>query len=208
MSADPRFAAAITRLDAENARDPRSESVDGAGIPKELLYARRLTEAVLALDPDAPDDVLLAARAQHVRRWEFPRDRYPEGRAGYHRWRRDAALEHARIAGEILGDVGYDDATIARVQAIVRKEDLASDPLTQLLEDAIALVFIRYELDAFAAKTDPAKMPNIIRRTWAKMTPRGRDAALALPISDAARATIEAALAGEVTEDPESYPRI
>src|SRR5258706_6287355 len=97
-----RFQAAIVRFDAANAQDPR-------GI--ELPYAQRLSAWVERLAPDARESLRLAARCQHLRRWEIPRESYPAGRVGYLKWREALKHFHAVETGKILRDVGYDDET-------------------------------------------------------------------------------------------------
>ena len=82
----------------------------------------------------------------HYRRWTVPRASAPAGRAGYLRWRTSLQEQHARELGEILGSVGYDDETVTRVQAIVRKVGLAHDAEVQALEDALCLVFLETQL--------------------------------------------------------------
>jgi hypothetical protein len=89
---------------------------------------------------------------------------------------------HARTAREALTDVGYDEVTIARVETLIRKVGLARDPEVQLFEDAICMVFFENEYADLAAKHDDEKLIDILRRTWAKMSPRGREAALALAV--------------------------
>mgnify|MGYP001819088497 FL=1 len=73
---------AFRRFDDANAEDPHAELVAGEPVPKELIYGRRMSSRLDAFAPDAPESVKLAARAQHFRRWEVPRESYPEGRAG------------------------------------------------------------------------------------------------------------------------------
>jgi len=98
---DPtRFAKAIRRFDEENARDPNQEIVAGTAQPRELLYARRLSEWVMRLDPGASEELRLAARSQHICRWTVPRDSYEMTRAGYLRWRSDLKAFHARRPGK------------------------------------------------------------------------------------------------------------
>src|SRR5437764_15106785 len=101
------FRAAIARFDAANAQDPDGEA---------LIYAQRMSDWLEKLAPDALETLKLAARSQHIRRWEIPRDRYPMNRAGYHRWRNELALFHAKVAGEILRKGGYDEGTVGRVE--------------------------------------------------------------------------------------------
>ena len=192
---DERFRAAIDRIDAANADDLHRVSHDGREIAAEVLYARRMTAWLERLYPDASEQLRLAVRAQHIRRWEIPRNTYPMDRAGYQRWRTALYTFHADTAERILREVGYDDATIARVRSLLRKERLKSDPETQALEDVACLVFLESYFAEFAAKHDDEKLITILRRTWAKMSPKARDAALALKLEPRARALIENALA-------------
>lgn len=183
--------AAIEKFDAANAQDPTL--VDG--IPAELLYARRMTDWLNRLYSDADEILHLAVRAQHIRRWMIPRSRYPMTRAGYHQWRTMLYTFHADIAAEILREVGYDDAAIARVRSLLRKEKLKADPQSQALEDVACLVFLENYFAEFAPKHDEQKVIDILRRTWKKMSDRGRAAALELQLPAEARRLVEKALA-------------
>jgi hypothetical protein len=90
---------------------------------------------------------------------------------------------HAETAGRILRDAGYGDPSVAHVQALVRKERLKRDPDSQLLEDVVDLVFLEHYLERFVSEHpeyDEPKLADILRKTWAKMSPRGREAALTL----------------------------
>lgn len=194
-STDPRFAAAFEHFDAANACDPNVTIVDGLPQPKELVYARRMTEWLNRLEPAAPKPVQLAARCQHLMRWSIPRNAYSMDRAGYLKWRTTLYDFHAEKAGQILRDVGYDDATIVRVQSLVRKQGIKTDPQMQLLEDVICLVFLENYFADFAAELDEEKTVRILRRTWAKMSQRGHAAALALKLPERERKLIERALA-------------
>jgi len=193
-STDPRFAAALQRFDAANARDPNVTIVDGQPQPKELVYAKRMTQWLNRLEPGASEAVQLAARSQHLMRWSIPRSAFPMDRPGYLKWRTTLYDFHAEKAGEILRKVGYDDATISRVQSLVRKQGIKTDPEMQLLEDVICLVFLENYFAEFAADHDEEKLIRILRRTWAKMSPRGHQAALALELPERERALIEKAL--------------
>ncbi|MBV7332766.1 DUF4202 domain-containing protein [Chloroflexi bacterium TSY] len=189
-----RFYEAIARFDMENAKDPNIEQVEGQNIPKELLYARRMTDWLEKITPDAPEIVRLAARSQHIRRWTIPRSDYPMDKAGYKKWRSTLARFHADTAAEILREVGYAEETIRRVQSLLRKERLKLDPDVQLLEDVICLVFLENYFADFAQKHDEEKLIGIVRKTWKKMSERGREAALLLDLPDRAREVVEKAL--------------
>jgi hypothetical protein len=147
------------------------------------------------LSSQASEPLKLAVRCQHIRRWAIPRSAYPEGRVGYLRWRKEQSLAHAAVAGEILGRAGYDEGIIGRVQSLVKKEGIKHDPEAQLLEDVTCLVFLESELAAFAPRHEEAKLVDILQKTWLKMSPAGREAALALELPAQLRALVEKAVA-------------
>ena len=190
-----RFNAAIARFDAANADDPTTEVFQGVVYPKELLYAQRMTAWLDKIAPEVSEALRLAVRCQHIQRWTIPRHTYAMDRHGYLRWRTTLAKFHADTAAAILRDVGYDDATVQRVQTLLRKERLKRDPEVQCLEDVICLVFLEHYLAAFATQHDEVKVLDILRKTWTKMSPRGHEVALTLPMSPEARRLVEQALA-------------
>jgi hypothetical protein len=132
---------------------------------------------------EAPSEALqLAARSQHICRWKIPRSDYPMDRSGYKKWRLDLAQMHGDIAGEIMAVQGYDEHMIARVKDLLLKRSLKRDDEVQALEDVICLVFIEFYLEDFASKHDEAKLIDIIRKTWNKMSAKGHAAALQLSL--------------------------
>jgi hypothetical protein len=191
-----KFAAAIRRFDEENSRDPNRETSGGVSHPRELLYAQRLTDWVLRLAPEASEALRLAARCQHICRWQSPRENYPATRAGYLKWRADLKKFHAEKSGAILREVGYDAETIRRVQDLNLKKNFPADPETRTLEDALCLVFLEFQLAALAAKSDDDKMINALQKSWAKMTEPARAEALKLDYCDREKALLRLALNG------------
>ena len=192
-----RFDDAIAGIDTANAADPNQESFAGQTWPKELLYGHRMTAWLDRLAPEASESLRLAARAQHIERWHIPRTDFEDGKKGYHLWRTTLYRYHAERAGTILAAVGYDSATIERVGALLQKKHLRSDIDAQTIEDAACLVFLENYFTDFAAKHDDAKIIDIVRKTWAKMSPNGHAAALSLAgqLPQNARRLVEAALA-------------
>jgi hypothetical protein len=196
INESPCFARAIALIDAANSEDPRQED----GEPKELLYAKRMSEMLARFAPEASAVVRLAARAQHVRRWTVPRDSYPMTREGYYAWRTGLYKFHAETAGALLREAGCDEETIGRVMLAVSKRSLKSNPEAQLLEDVAALVFIEHYMLGFAGSKpdyDEAKWMEIIRKTWRKMSPAAQQFALggAIRLPEALLPLIERAIA-------------
>jgi hypothetical protein len=183
---EPRFERAIAAIDAANADDPRA---------KELRHAELATAWVRRLRPEASEELLLAVRAHHLRRWAIPRDSYPDGRTGYLRWRKALQRQHADDVGRILGAEGYGDDTVSRVQDIVQKRRLSSDPEVQAFEDALCLVFLEDQLDELGARLDEEKSIDVLRKTLDKMSEEAIRLALQLDLSPAGRALVTTAAA-------------
>jgi ketosteroid isomerase-like protein len=193
-----RFELAIAAIDAGNSDDPNVVTIRGRTGPKEVLHAALVTEWVTRLRAGAGEPLLLAARGHHFRRWTVPRASAPAGRAGYLRWRKSLQEQHARELGEVLESVGYDGETITRVQAIVRKVDLAHDADVQALEDALCLVFLETQLADVVARLDPDTLDRVLVRTAQKMSDAGLAAIAEVPLDADASAILTAAVAKDV----------
>jgi hypothetical protein len=175
---------AFAAIDDYNSRDPHLESVNGVSKPKELLYGQRMTEWLDRYSPGAPEYLQLAARAQHIGRWEIPRSDYPMDRKGYLQWRSAEKFHHCKAIEPILQSLGYDQETIEKVKFLLLKKELATNADTQLLEDVVCLVFIQYYLAEFAAPHDDDKIVDILRKTIKKISPRCLETASKLQLSE------------------------
>ena len=191
---NPRFRETIAAFDALNAQDPNAVDVDGQPMPKELHDALAMTRWIDALYPEAGEAVHLAARCQHLCRWEVPRGSYPEGRAGYHQWRNDLKKRHAEKSAEVLRAHGYDQEMLDAVAAINLKQGIKSNPDVQQIEDALCLVFLENQFESYLDKWQDEKIVRILQKTWAKMSERGHKAAFKLDLSEKALALLERAL--------------
>ena len=163
------FNQAIALFDAANAQDPNQDE----GEPKELLYARRMTDMIGRFFPDASEVAQLAVRAQHIQRWLVPRSNYPLGKPGYFAWRTGLYRFHAETAGKLMQQAGYAEAMIEQVKLAVSKQGIKTNPDTQMLEDVTSLVFIESYMLGFAgqhAEYTEEKWLDIIRKTWRKMS--------------------------------------
>ena len=174
---------AFQHFDAANKQDPNTEVFEGTIYPKEVLYGIRMTERLNKFDSAASEVLQLTARCQHICRWEIPRDSYEINREGYLRWRQELKKFHAKKASSILQEVGYDKDTIYKVAFLLEKKQLKKNEETQTLEDVICLVFLEYYFESFALKHPEEKTIDILQKTWQKMSVKGQESALKLPLS-------------------------
>jgi len=194
MQNQKRFSETIQAFDEANRQDPHLERVGEQQVPKELLYAQRMTEMLHDFAPDASEALQLAARCQHIRRWEIPRETYPMDRKGYLLWRSELKKFHGELANDIMRQHGYDEGAIERVVELLQKRRLKTDPEVQILEDVICLVFLKYYFAEFSAKHPDEKIIEIIQKTWKKMSDKAHNAALRLSFSEREGKIIEKAL--------------
>lgn len=172
---------AIAAIDDANSADPNRVLVNAQPVARELVYGQQMSQWLARLEPNPSESLQIAARAQHICRWELPRTAYPNGRIGYLQWRTALYNHHANRVEHILRDIGYDSSTIQHVRQLVRKQGLKTDADAQTLEDTACLVFFEFELADFMTRQPPEKLTSILQKTWKKMSPRGQSAALALP---------------------------
>lgn len=189
------FDSAIVRFDYANSLDPNTDVDDmGNKVPRELLYAKRLYKEVENLCGSPSEHLLLAARSQHIMRWKIPRDSYSMDKKGYLEWRSKLKLYHAAMSSNILVEVGYDENTIELVKNIILKKNFPNDPEVRVMEDSLCLMFLKYQLSSFSQKNSEEKVVNAIKKSWAKMSENGRNAALNVPYSDTCKVFINKAL--------------
>jgi tRNAThr (cytosine32-N3)-methyltransferase len=190
------YARARELIDAAHAGDPK-RAPDGR--PAELIYADRMEAwAARAAAVDSPL-LRLAARCQHLERWSVPRTNFPEGRTGYLQWRKSLYGKQAARARELLLQAGVPAADADDVATWVSKTALRTNPGTQALEDSACLVFLENEIGAFAAQHAEyprEKFVDILRKTWRKMSPRGKELARGLTLPPAIATLVGEALAG------------
>jgi Domain of unknown function (DUF4202) len=177
------FNSVIIEVDVANSEDPRLDIVDGVLVPRELIYARRMTKRLALLYPEASDSLQIAARAQHICRWRLPRDQYPSGKSGYHAWRLACRKLHASLISELMSKHGYSDHKIEDVCKLIEKQDLKSNPDSQRLENVVGVVFVEYYLDAFSKHQTEEKLVGILRKTTRKMSAEGLQAVRSLKLS-------------------------
>lgn len=184
-----------TAIDVANSQDPNKETIDQKEVPKELIYGQRMSEMLDAFKPDANVALKIAARAQHICRWESPRSNYEMNRKGYLLWRSELKKFHAKKTSEIMMTLGYTNEIIEQVSFLLQKKQLKRNEDTQCLEDVICLVFLRYYYETFHQKHTDEKVIDIVQKTWKKMSSKGHDAALQLHYSEKGLTLIQQALA-------------
>ncbi|MEX2569104.1 MAG: DUF4202 domain-containing protein [Cyclobacteriaceae bacterium] len=191
-----RFKKTISDFDEINAKDPHHEFINGLSTAKEWIYGIRMSEMLMEFHPHASELLRLASRCQHIKRWEIPREDYPMDRKGYLLWRTKLKQFHGELAGSIMKMNGYEEGDIKKVEDLLNKRRLKTDPETQTLEDVICLVFLKYYLDEFIEKhrDEEEKLVEIIRKTWNKMSEKGHKKALSMSLSEKAMNIVSKAL--------------
>ncbi len=186
--------AVINGIDEINATDPNQIIVNGSSYPNELIYGERMTEMLHQYQSESSDELQIAARGQHIKRWAIPRKDFPMDRKGYLKWRTQLKLMHGELLSEIMRENGYDEEAVEKVVTMVTKKKLKTDPESKILEDVVCLVFLKYYFGEFIPKHDEPKVIDIVRKTWGKMTEKGHELALQLQLTDEETSIIKKAL--------------
>ena len=185
----------LSAIDAINNLDPNTTLINGEEQPKELLYGHYMTECINKYWPNANELLQIAVRAQHIKRWHLKRSEFPEGKAGYLKWRIEQGKFHAELTKSIMLNNNYSEEEAETTAKILRKERLKTNENTQTLEDVACLVFLQYYFDEFAAKHTETKIIRILQLTWRKMSDQAHDIALKLTLPDHLATLVGKALA-------------
>lgn len=197
----PDVTRALELVDAAHREDPNMIEVNGETLPYELHYAQEMSKFLDLHTPDANPLLVTAARAQHFRRWEVPRDSYPRTKPGYFAWRTFLKKRQAEQVEQLCLECGYTADEAGKVAALIAKEDLKKgegkgDADAQVIEDVACLVFLADQFDEFEKGHDEDKIVSILQKTWVKMGKRGQELALQMDLSERAKELVGKALAG------------
>lgn len=161
--------AAFEAIDHANGEDPNIVIAAGVSWPRARLQGVRATFWLDELGGTQDIAVSLAARAHHLRRWSVARSAFPEGRAGYHRWKREARAAHRAAIDEVLAPLGLPAELIERAGVAAERASL-DDPGAQLVEDVACLVFLETQYDELIDRLGEDKVIEALRKTVRKMS--------------------------------------
>ncbi len=140
-------------------------------------------------------------------RWEIPRSSYPATKAGYLSWRTFLKKRQADLASAICIGCNYTPEEASALASLIRKEDLKNNEETQIPEDVACLVFLEEQLEDFSGREEfggegegdkegEEKLVGILRKSWAKMSEKGRELAGRIQMSDRVRELVGRAVGG------------
>ncbi len=193
----------LSAIDNINQIDSNTTTVEGIKYPKELLYGQRMSQCLAQNWIDASELLQIAVRAQHIKRWHLKRTEFEQGKTGYYQWRIALGKFHGELAASIMLEQGYTTEQAEQTATIIRKDlvrqgKAKTNDDSQTLEDVACLVFLEHYFDDFAAKyiaeDNEEKIIRIIKLTWKKMSERGHDIALTLPLPKHLSALVNKAL--------------
>lgn len=184
----------LAKIDCVNQADPNTVEIDQKPVAKEFIYGQQMSACLNQHWPDADEYLQIAVRAQHIKRWHIKRSEYPEGKAGYLKWRKALGAFHADLTKELMLDNGYSESDGETTAQIIRKEKLKTNANSQALEDVACLVFLQYYFAPFAEKHSEEKIISILQKTWKKMSTKAQDIAMSVTFPEHLARLIKLAL--------------
>ena len=158
-------------IDAVNASDPSLLDWNGESVPRSLLQGQRATTWLAQVFVDPSIALSIAARAHHLARWQIARSTYPDGRAGYLRWRKASKAASAELLVTTLAPFGVAADNVSRAVDLIQRVGLGSDPEAQAVEDVACLVFLETDYVALLQRLGSEDTAGAVRKTLKKMSP-------------------------------------
>ncbi|PCJ52040.1 MAG: hypothetical protein COA79_25010 [Planctomycetota bacterium] len=184
----------IEDVDIENNQDPRKVTDDGLEVGYELFYAKLMTKWINILSANPSDNLLISGRGIHLKRWMHPRDSYPKGLPGYFQWKKALQKFHCSEMLSLLEKYSLEKVATEKISSLILKTNLGNCSETQVIEDAVSLIFIEHQLLPLLEKSGEEKVINAIQKTWAKMSENGQKNALELDLPKESNEIIQKAL--------------
>jgi hypothetical protein len=188
---NPQLVSTIAAIDNANRQDPN----DLDGQPLAMVQGHAASRWLDELCATPRDELRLAVRAHHLRRWELKRVDYPEGRSGYLRWRRENKAHQADSLASLMRADDWPESSIELAQLLLGRTKLRTDIETQTLEDAACLVFLETQFEAMAERTEHEHLVSIVAKTLKKMSPGAVILAGSIGLSTTSRAILADAVA-------------
>ena len=177
-----KLATLLIAIDEINAQDPNKILFNNQLQPKELIYGQQMTACLNKHWVKSSEQLQIAVRAQHIKRWHLKRNEFENGKIGYYKWRIALGKYHAQLTASLMLKHGYNEAQAQETAAIIRKDNIKTNNNTQALEDVACLVFLQHYLNDFSTKHSEEKIIRILQKTWTKMSVKGQEIALALTL--------------------------
>jgi hypothetical protein len=197
---NPQLASTIAAIDDANRQDPNNLN----GQPLAMVQGQAGSRWLDELCATPRDELRLAVRAHHLRRWELKRVDYPEGRSGYLRWRRANKAHQADSLASLMQEDEWPESSIELARLLLGRTKLRTDLDTQTLEDAACLVFLETQFEAMTERTEHKHLVSIVAKTLNKMSPGAVILAGSIGLSTTSRALLADAFASagdEVLDD-------
>lgn len=192
-----RLESVLSAIDTINGEDINTTTIDGNEQPKELVYGHYMSQCLKQYWQNSSEQLQIAVRAQHIKRWHLLRSEFDIGKAGYFKWRIALGKFHAALAESLMVDHGYPLEEAALTASIIRKEKRQSNTDSQTLEDVACLVFLQHYFDDFATKHTDEKIIRILQKTWGKMSEKAQNIAMSLTLPAHLNKLVVKALSGD-----------
>ena len=171
VSAQLDLASLYDAIDAVNASDPNAVDWHGESLPRSLLQGQRATIWLSRVVATPSTALSIAARAHHLARWSIARATYPDGRAGYLRWRKASKAASAELLVTTLAPLCVDANVLQRAVDLIQRIGLGSDTEAQAVEDVACLVFLETDYGALLHRLGREDTAGAVRKTLKKMSP-------------------------------------
>jgi hypothetical protein len=176
---------AVKEIDNAHSADIHLEKDNNDEYPSELIYSRRMLTMLNLFYPESDYILKLAVQCQHLKRWNVLRQKYSMNRQGYHQWRREVMEYQLQQTKEILLNVKIDENDLSLILDALKNQGNKSDGNAQIIQDTACLVFVKWYLQAFAAKHEHSKVSDILKKTMRKMSEKAISAIPSIDLSPA-----------------------
>jgi hypothetical protein len=148
--------------------------IAGSQVPEDPRHADNTLEWLLRLEPDAGEDLQLAALAHDIDRATPERIRR-EDHLDYDAYKAAHARRGARLLRGILEDCGVESAIVKEVCRLVELHEVGGDPGSDLLQDADSISYFDVNLPLYFQREGWDETKRRSHWGYRRLTPRAQE---------------------------------
>lgn len=148
--------------------------IDKSPIPVDPSHSKQVREFVLQIDPNASEELQIAALAHDIDRSVAPRTaQKPE--EPYPKYKQRHALRSAKIMVDLMSKHGYSAKSITRVFKLIKNHEVGGDRETDILRDADSASYFANNIDFYLNKHGEKKTKEKITFMYDRASDRTKD---------------------------------
>ncbi len=148
-----------------------SEIVKASDLKEDPAHSEQVRKFVLRIDPDASEELQIAALSHDIERAVPPKTSRNENEP-YEVYKQRHAQRSAEITATIMQDHGYSEGSIEKVKHLIQNHEVGGEVETDILRDADSASFFADNLEEYFKRSGEVRTRNKVKLMYERASER------------------------------------